>query len=155
MLFRNHLVVTSAIAVLADRFILPHMQIEPLVAIGCIFIGSLLPDLDHPESTIGKKLLFISIPLSAVFGHRQITHSIWSLVAFWMLFEAQGEYALMLMIGYISHLLADVVTDSGIPFFWPLQTRIRLPLGITTGGIVEYCVAYSALVCSIIYAQPL
>lgn len=32
------------------------------------------------------------------------------------------------MIGYLSHLLADMLTPSGIPLFWPYRKRFRIPL---------------------------
>ena len=35
-------------------------------------VGGLLPDIDHPESVIGRRVRFLSHPISAIFGHRGI-----------------------------------------------------------------------------------
>lgn len=45
------------------------------VLIGSSIWGSLLPDIDHPESTFGKKIPIISNLISATGGHRGITHA--------------------------------------------------------------------------------
>ena len=46
------------------------------------------------------------------------------------------------MIGYISHSLADTMTDWGVPWLWPLPTHIKIPPGpeevrVTTDSFVE------------------
>jgi len=43
-------------------------------AFACAF-GALLPDVDHPQSSIGRILFFISDFLNARFGNRQLIHS--------------------------------------------------------------------------------
>ena len=39
-------------------------------------LGSIIPDIDHPRSVIGKLFLPISIPLERRYGHRAVTHSL-------------------------------------------------------------------------------
>lgn len=41
----------------------------------CAMFGSILPDIDHPTSTIGRLVPWISKPIERRFGHRAITHS--------------------------------------------------------------------------------
>jgi len=41
----------------------------------CAMLGSIMPDIDHPSSTIGRLLPWISKPIERRFGHRAITHS--------------------------------------------------------------------------------
>ncbi|MEO0868307.1 MAG: metal-dependent hydrolase [Cyanobacteria bacterium J06642_11] len=91
-------------------------------------IGGLLPDLDHPESTLGRRLLLISIPLAAIFGHRGFTHSLLAvtlllgLLMAIMMLPSYGYLAWLvapLIIGYLSHILGDSMTPSGVPLFWP------------------------------------
>lgn len=149
-MFRNHLVVTTAVAIASVKYI--NFDMPMWAIIGCVFLGSFLPDLDHPGSTIGRRVLFISLPLSGLFGHRQITHSIWPFVGVLCLFNInmpEGWLIVALIIGYFSHLLGDILSDSGIPLFWPLPSRVGIKL-CTTGGFLEYIIAYGLLVVSII-----
>ncbi len=151
-MFRNHLVVTAATSVVAINY--ADIQLSLPLILVCVFFGSLLPDLDHPGSTIGKRLLFISVPLSTIFGHRQITHSILPFIAIYLIYITNDGLNYWIVgcvtIGYSSHLLADFFTDSGIPFFWPSQYRIKSPLPVKTGGVLKYLIAYSLLVSSFI-----
>jgi inner membrane protein len=36
-------------------------------------LGSMLPEIDHPKSAFGKRVLPLSILIATVFGHRGIT----------------------------------------------------------------------------------
>lgn len=145
MIFRNHLIVTAAVTVVTVEY--GGLDLPLWLQICTVFFGSLFPDLDHPGSTIGKRVLFISIPLSAIFGHRQITHSIWPIFGMLILLSKGGvvynDITLCVAIGYSSHLFADFLTDGGIPFLWPLQYRVKSPIPVETGGIFEYLIAYS------------
>ncbi len=105
--------------------------------------GSLLPDVDHPGSAFGSKVRFISYPLSLVFGHRGITHSIWALIGMcWLGWYFLTEYINVaflfvpcLALGYLSHLFADALTPQGIVPFWPMKKRFRFP--IVQNGVME------------------
>lgn len=103
---------------------------QPIEAHGTMAaaIGGLLPDLDHPESTLGRRIPFISLPLSALFGHRGMTHGLLAtvgLLAILFAVTAMPNYTTFralvapLCIGYLSHLLGDSLTPSGIPLLWP------------------------------------
>ena len=103
---------------------------QPLEAQGTMAaaIGGLLPDLDHPKSALGRRIPFISLPLAAVFGHRGMTHSLFAAAGLLLLLVAvttSPAYVLLetlitpFCIGYLSHLLGDSLTPSGIPLFWP------------------------------------
>jgi len=105
-------------------------------------IGSLIPDLDRPTAEIWKK-----IPYGKIFGkvvdpiisHRSFSHSILGLVMFgWLIhyilmsFPAYwginaNDVFIAFLIGYISHLVADMVTDKGIPLFFPYPKFIGIP----------------------------
>jgi len=41
----------------------------------CAF-AALLPDIDHPTSTLGRRIYPISKLISSIFGHRGLTHSL-------------------------------------------------------------------------------
>ena len=101
-------------------------------------IGALTPDLDHPRSALGRRLPFISLPLSRIFGHRGFTHSLLAAFLLFLLLlvlvhtshytsspsmaaAGQGMQPLLIpfIIGYLSHILGDSLTPSGVPLFWP------------------------------------
>ena len=56
-------------------------SIADLPAVGCVILGSLLPDVDSPNSSLGRIVPFVSIPLERRYGHRTITHSLLALFA--------------------------------------------------------------------------
>ncbi len=105
--------------------------------------GSLLPDIDHPESTFGRKVKFISYPLSLIFGHRGITHSIWAILAMlyaaWYFLTEFINVGLLFVpciaLGYLSHLFADALTPQGIMPFYPIRKRFCFP--IIQNGLLE------------------
>ena len=119
-------------------------------------IGGLLPDLDHPESVLGRRLSFVSQPLARACGHRGFTHSLLGLLGLLAIVVlVSGLFAaiatsetnlasrvasepfaalygpifwllLPLIVGYLSHLLGDALTPSGVPLFWPYQQNYSL-----------------------------
>jgi inner membrane protein len=110
-----------------------------------IFIAgaaSLLPDIDHPKSTFGSLVPFFSRPISAIFGHRGITHSLFAIIAGIYIMHKYGyqtEYVAAIVVGYLSHLLGDMMTNSGVPLLWPVKLKMAIPL-FSTGGFVEWLV---------------
>lgn len=93
-------------------------------------IGGLLPDLDHPESVLGRRLKLLSLPLSALCGHRGTTHSLIAVIALLGALSGLATFPAgqhldsviaPLIIGYLSHLFGDSLTPSGIPLFWPAK----------------------------------
>jgi len=107
-------------------------------ALGAAVLGSLLPDIDHPQSWAGRKMRAISVPLSLVVGHRGITHSAIAVVTGLALLMVMGMgwMAAPVVVGYLSHLLADSLTPSGVPLLWPSRRRFTLNV-CQTGSIVE------------------
>lgn len=114
--------------------------VEPQ-ALAAAALGSLLPDIDHPQSWAGRKVPFISIPLSFLLGHRGITHSALAALACAMLltFMGTGWLAAPVVVGYLSHLLADGLTPSGVPLLWPNKRRFSLNL-CRTGSLTEIAI---------------
>jgi inner membrane protein len=112
------------------------LQPFPMVLVG---LGSLLPDIDSPKSTFGRAVPFFSYPISAVFGHRGITHSFLAIAAvsvgLWQ-YGYQTWFVAPLAVGYLSHLAGDVCTNSGAPLFWPNKNKVSFPL-FNTGTWVE------------------
>lgn len=110
-------------------------------AVACA-LGALLPDLDHPRSSIGRVLFFISQPLNLIAGHRGIVHSfvVW-LVPLVVGIVTRQPLIQWLSIGAISHCLIDCYTVSGVQAFKPFTDRsvvlFKKDWRIKTGSIQE------------------
>lgn len=83
-------------------------------------IGSLLPDIDTTRSFIGRVLFPISSIIEKKIGHRGVTHSLlFSSIFFFALLPFSFRFAFALWMGYVGHLLADMLTISGVPLLYP------------------------------------
>lgn len=114
-------------------------------------LAGLLPDIDHPKSTIGRRLWLISRPLDLLIDHRGITHTALLAVLLALLCWRFLPYPLALALagGYAAHLAADMLTKTGIPLLWPLyRSRVRL-IGVTTGGWFDRGLALAAIMISL------
>ncbi len=104
-----------------------HLPADP-VTLGLVLLGAVLPDIDHPSSWIGRRLWFVSRPLALLVGHRGLTHSALAVVAGIVVLRLAGlgGWQAPLVVGYLSHLAADLVTVGGIPLLWPWRRRFGL-----------------------------
>lgn len=50
---------------------------SPLEGFFLGMFAGLLPDIDHPRSTLGRKRKSLSLAVNAIAGHRGITHTVW------------------------------------------------------------------------------
>lgn len=108
-----------------------------VVAMCFVVIGSILPDIDHSGSMIGK-----NIPLlPKLFKHRGFTHSI----LFCILISFINIW---LGIGCMVHIIMDMMTKQGVELFYPLKKKIRFPLAkyVVTNGIFEKIVFYGCYI---------
>ena len=166
------------VALLSGFFVLTlfPVQVGPGIGIAVILavmIGALTPDLDHPAANLWNRMIG-SNTLSKLFqvfsgGHRHLTHSFVGINGiWWLLWQVihrfiQPQYAesltyvwIAFMIGYISHSVADTITDRGVPWFWPFQFSIKLPPGpeelrVTTGSFVEIILLRGGIIISIFF----
>ena len=135
--------------------------------VGMALLGSLLPDADQPNSTIGKELYLVWLPLyivrglirvfaliipglkavSKVMAHRGIAHT----PVFWATIGALAYlhpfirehyfYAGALLLGVGTHLVSDMVFG-GIPVYFPFSTKKISPgIKLKTGGYLEFMVS--------------
>jgi inner membrane protein len=85
--------------------------------------GALLPDLDHPQSALGRVCFFLSIPLNKWLGHRRTWHglALWSAIALggWL-----WAPACWLGLGAITHIVLDALNTSGVQLFMPFSERV-------------------------------
>ena len=129
----------------ASTFSLASVSLhKDMPALGCAILGSLLPDIDTPGSSVGRLLPFVSVPLERRWGHRTITHCLLALLAVGVaampLMFYRSPWFAALMIGYASHLVADCATKSGAPLFYPSPSICVFPSGdryrIRTGSLL-------------------
>ena len=141
-------------AVVAAHFQVPlYLETGAVLTLACV--GSLLPDIDHPGSKISRSVKLFGAPFR-LFSHRGLTHSLVAVVALALLMvflQVQLVHAVAFLAGYVSHLLADSLTKSGIRLWWPLQRRFRLVnkhLTIKTGGVLDWLIGIASLILAVI-----
>lgn len=96
------------------------------IFVSVTLIGSVIPDIDHTKSLIGKAFYPIAKYLSVNYGHRTITHSLLFLIGICLIsvfieknFREDFSISTILFFSVFSHLLFDMVTLQGIPLFYP------------------------------------
>ena len=116
-----------------------------------VVFGSLLPDIDEPNSYIGRRFSFIAFPLKILgVKHRTLTHYlIFPLFIFLISFFLEGVYKLIavgIAFGVLMHDVGDLLTKSGIKcFFYPFlkDKTIRLlpkEFAFYTNSITEHII---------------
>ena len=122
-----------------------------------ITLGAVFPDLDEPNSFIGRKLFFISYPLRWLgLKHRTITHSfIFPVAAVSIAMFLYNIPLLLFLYGYCMHLIGDMLTITGIPALYPLSKKyynlVPQKLRFRTGSTIEY-ILISLLFLIIVYS---
>ncbi|MFP3014532.1 MAG: metal-dependent hydrolase [Arsenophonus sp.] len=129
--------------------------------------GSLMPDIDHPSSYIGRSFRFISVPICYLCGHRCFTHSLLAFFFIMLLstqllnnFWISDIIVQGFLLGYFSHLVGDMLTAKGILFLWPSKISFRLPvLSNNYNKRTEYSISILLAICVILipsnYQLPL
>lgn len=110
---------------------------------GGALIGSVLPDIDHKNSYIGRKTKGVSKAINKFAGHRKLFHApLMYLILYSMTLGININKILMLgvkgiFVGISSHLILDSFTTGGLPWFYPLSKK-RFSLGkIKTNSKIE------------------
>lgn len=127
----SHLVFNTAIAVsLLDKI---HLPLNSFWFLGGVLLGSLLPDMDKK----GSKAANMGFRLRM--EHRGLTHSLLGFlsVSALVLLFTKLDFGLGIILGYGGHILEDMMTTNGVSLFYPEKTKIRFPLRIKTGGMIE------------------
>jgi len=138
MMGRTHKYGGFATGVVASAYLIPQPYttesfIMGGLLIGTAMVGSLIPDIDHKNSTMGRKHKITSSVVNGLFGHRGITHAPFFhfavlAILFYLSTLITGPIqpfvvacVFGLMLGILSHLLLDIITVDGIPLFYPLS----------------------------------
>jgi inner membrane protein len=129
MMARSHVIVGLATWVAAAPAL--HLPALDPVYLVLAVAGSLLPDIDHPKSWVGRHTRPISTAIASAFSHRGITHSAIAVVGLTTLLLHAGYRrggVSALIVGYLSHLAADMLTPRGLRLAWPLRRTWGVPL---------------------------
>ncbi|MFW5962196.1 MAG: metal-dependent hydrolase [bacterium] len=132
-----------------------HTGIDPTIAVFFTAIGAYAPDIDHPESTVGRRLKVFSTLIAKTCGHRGLMHSILgtalfsisltlligiigSFIGYDFFNTIQNALSIIYYItaGYLTHLAGDMLTKARIPLFYPSKKLIGLGF-IKSGGFFE------------------
>lgn len=88
-------------------------------------------------SLLSLILYLIYIIFAFIGPHRGFTHSLAGFAFFTLiLFMSNKAVILPAIIGYGTHLTADLLTPSGIPLFYPCSKSFKIPL-IRTGSLLD------------------
>ena len=162
MRYPAHLVGGVLLGVTSQHYLVQHLPIinenpsanlilSTSFLVGSVF-GSLLPDIDHRGSYLGRRLPLLSWITNIAVGHRGATHAPFINVFFTTIL-AFGTYHLLLgfgilqlisllfllgcMIGAFSHIFLDALTKSGVPLLYPFSKRHFSIGNFRTGSVGE------------------
>lgn len=126
---KSHVVVGLAAWLVAAPML--HVATFSPECLGLVVAGSLLPDIDHPKSWVGRRTRPLSTAIAASLGHRGITHSAIAVIGLTVAlahFGYRRSGVSALAVGYLSHLAADMLTAKGLRLAWPLRKTWGIPL---------------------------
>jgi inner membrane protein len=132
-MFKTHLAFGFLVGMLLLQLFRPANQI---LFMALVMFASVLPDIDHPDSKIGKNIKIIGF----LFEHRGFFHSVFALVLFtFPVYYFFKSYTLgfAVLAGYAAHMIADCITTQGIMPLHPIS-RIKIRGFIKTSGFIEY-----------------
>ncbi|MBP1890544.1 inner membrane protein [Clostridium moniliforme] len=99
-------------------------------------IGSFSPDIDMKSSYISKRHPLLSKYFGSKFKHRGFTHSLLFLIILFLickiLITKTNENVLVIticygfLVGYISHLILDLITKEGIELLYPIKFNFKI-----------------------------
>lgn len=123
-----------------------YKSILILIYVYFCYIGSLAPDIDMKNSYISKLLPRVYKCFGSKLRHRGLTHSLVFLYFLGEIFNSLIKYTdnnivfILLssgfFLGYISHLILDIITKEGIEIFYPITINFSL-LPIKTSSKTE------------------
>jgi len=146
MLFRTHL----AFSFLIGLYIIDFLKTNHILFMLILLFFSVFLDIDESSSRIFKKLKPFSYP-ALLFGHRKIFHTIYFPIAIaGTLFILNLKLlSFAVLIGYLLHLILDMLTRKGINLFYPL-TKKRIKGFVKVGSLIEKII-FIILIVLIIY----
>ena len=143
MMFKTHIVFGFLMGLLfLDVFNVSNKILFMTVAV----IAAAIPDIDHPDSAVGKKVKIIGF----LFKHRGFFHSILAAGIFSLgINYIFRNYAITIafVIGYVSHILIDMLTHAGVMPLHPLS-NFKIKGFMKSNGIIEWLIFLGLVVLS-------
>ncbi|RDU72360.1 hypothetical protein CQA57_07085 [Helicobacter anseris] len=151
MIFKTHMAFAVNVALLLDinNILVFGQETSRSIFYLILLFGSVFPDIDEPNSFIGKKFPGISHFLCFSLGHRGFTHFLAFPILFFIVlsfFIENMEYVFAFCLGIFLHQVGDMLTNSGIknyfypiPFLKRIERAVLLPksLRFSTGMLFE------------------
>ncbi|MBU4642997.1 metal-dependent hydrolase, partial [Bacillus toyonensis] len=126
MQYRTHLTTSMVIALPILAFT-DTLTVTNIAAVG---LGALLPDIDEPNSFIGRRTRGVSDLIHAVFDHRGMTHSLVGIAFTSILMLLLANLtplsfitALCVVFGYCLHIIEDSFSVSGVKWLLPFSKK--------------------------------
>ena len=110
-------------------------------------LGSTLPDIDLPSTSLGQTFNKLSKYLFRRFGHRGLCHSVYWTLLFGALSFINKDVFLQLCIGYTAHIFLDMFNPTGVKLFYPWNVNFTMFDGaIETGKRKDNIIAIASIV---------
>ena len=115
---------THVAAGLTAALLMPNLNLPAMAA---LTLGSILPDIDHRDSLVGRHVPI----LPRLLKHRGVTHSLLFAALCYGLYPPLG-------VGTLLHLLLDLMNPAGVLLLWPWKKRISTPVvTVVSGGVMD------------------
>ena len=149
MMFHTHLAFGLFSALIILNFLQVSNKYLFLVLVPLI---ALIPDIDMHKSKVGKKAGFLSKFIEFIFGHRGIFHTVYPAILLFILFYFLNYrlIAFAFLVGYLSHLLIDGLTVSGVNLLKPLL-NLNIAGFVKTGSIFEHLIFILLVIIDVVY----
>ncbi|WP_208558935.1 metal-dependent hydrolase [Marinilactibacillus kalidii] len=153
MRYKTHLATTLAITLP----VMDSAQALTMSGVALLAVGAVFPDIDEPNSYIGRRLKGVSGGVKGLFGHRGLTHSLVGLIAISYLFYIIAQWLSFpveliqwFSLGYLAHLIEDSFSKKGIAWLQPFskksfQSGFKI-IYYSTGGLAEQVIFFVSLV---------
>lgn len=101
-----------------------------------------------PNSMIEYGIIVVAscVAFSKLTKHRSFSHSILGLILFYIGFRMLiGEMSSYFAIGFISHILADLITNNGVELMYPMKSKVTLKL-VKSGSKLDHIIGIASFV---------
>lgn len=134
-LFFGFFLSATAVSMAAKFGWTPLLKDNPVTTIVFTEIGTLLPNIDEYDSLISKVMPHISKAIYSRYEERTITHDLMPALILFIISIFVGNHIFFgIMLGIMSHLFLDSLTDKGIVFNYPYNYQFWDSYGINYSG---------------------
>jgi inner membrane protein len=151
MMYKTHIASSLAVgAGIANIIAIPFS----IGYVAGLTLGSLLPDIDEPNSYLGRRSLGISYLIHKKLGHRGLTHSL----AAWIVFSVYccilpNSFTLGLSMGYLFHIIGDFFSVTSVPLLSPFHEYRpqKMLFSYRTGSFTEEIIKITSILVLVIF----